>query len=114
MTPKSEALGHRRHGGDEQQRVEVRALQPLAQRRLRPAAEHVVGTDDVREEDAVESAVLEDAGQLESSSSSSSKRWRWLPGNGHRPCVMWLTQAISKRLRNSCFFSGMGQAFPGF
>ena len=57
----AEALGDRGHRRDEQQRVEVRALQSLAQRRLRAAAEHVVRADHVGEEDAVESAVLEDA-----------------------------------------------------
>ncbi|WP_242607873.1 hypothetical protein [Xylanimonas ulmi] len=48
----------------EQHGVEVRALQPLAQRRLGPAAEHVVVADDVREEDRVEPAVLQELREI--------------------------------------------------
>jgi hypothetical protein len=59
-----QALRDRGHRRDEQQRVEVGALQSLTQGSLGSAAEHVVGADDVGEEDAVEAAVLENLRQL--------------------------------------------------
>ena len=60
----TQPLRHRSHGRNQEQRIEVGALQPLAQGRLGPVAEDVVGPDDVGQEDGVESAVLEDLGEL--------------------------------------------------
>ena len=63
--PEAEVLGDRRHRRDDEQRVVRGDLQPLADGRLGAPAEDVVRPHDIREEHAVEAAVLEQPRELE-------------------------------------------------
>ena len=57
-------FGHGRHSRDHQERVVVRDLDGLAQRRFGASPEAVVGADHVGQEDGIECPVLEQLGEL--------------------------------------------------